>query len=128
MMRTVRPSGNSAMPVCCSTVTPGKFATFWRRPVRRLNRVVLPEFGGPTSAMETCEAAVRGGSATAVPPQFAQPWHSLTVFSIAPVAPDLHQSGGFTSECDFRAVHLKHARVAVGRALARGNACSGQES
>ena len=26
--RTVRPSGRAAMPVCCSTVTPGKLATF----------------------------------------------------------------------------------------------------
>src|SRR5579875_980886 len=34
----------------CSTVTPGKLATFWRRPVRRLNRVDLPELGGPTMA------------------------------------------------------------------------------
>ena len=34
----------------CSTVTPGKFATFWRSPVSRLNRVDLPEFGGPTIA------------------------------------------------------------------------------
>src|ERR1035441_8934861 len=31
-MLTLRPSGSSAMPVCCSTVTPGKFATFWRSP------------------------------------------------------------------------------------------------
>src|ERR1039458_6792056 len=27
-MLTLRPSGSSAMPVCCSTVTPGKLATF----------------------------------------------------------------------------------------------------
>src|ERR1035438_4518077 len=44
-MLTLRPSGSSAIPVCCSTVTPGKLATFWRSPVRRLNRVVLPELG-----------------------------------------------------------------------------------
>src|ERR1035437_10707596 len=49
-MPTLRPSGSSAIPVCCSTVTPGKLATFWRSPVRRLKRVVLPELGGPTSA------------------------------------------------------------------------------
>src|SRR5579863_1841231 len=34
----------------CSTVTPGKFATFCRRPVSRLKRVDLPELGGPTMA------------------------------------------------------------------------------
>ena len=39
-----------ARPMWCSTVTPGKLATFWRNPVRRLKRVVFPEFGGPTSA------------------------------------------------------------------------------
>ena len=29
---------------------PGVIGDFWRRPVRRLKRVDLPEFGGPTSA------------------------------------------------------------------------------
>ena len=60
-MLTARPSGSSAIPVCCSTVTPGKLATFWRSPVRRLNRVVLPELGGPTSATVRT-AAGRGSS------------------------------------------------------------------
>src|SRR5208283_963784 len=39
-----------ARPFRCSTVTPGKFATFWRSPVNRLKSVDLPEFGGPTIA------------------------------------------------------------------------------
>jgi hypothetical protein len=39
------------------TVTPGKFATFWRRPVRRLKSVDFPEFGGPTIATVRVSAA-----------------------------------------------------------------------
>src|SRR6266545_1123841 len=46
-----RPPASLATPVRCSTVTPGKFATFCRRPVSRLKRVDLPEFGGPTMAI-----------------------------------------------------------------------------
>ena len=74
-MLTARPSGSSAIPVCCSTVTPGKFATFWRSPVRRLKSVVLPELGGPTSATVRT-AAGRGSCATAEPPQ---PWQSAAI-------------------------------------------------
>ena len=59
---TVRPPGSCASPVCCSTVTPGKLATFWRIPVSRLKSVVLPEFGGPTSA--TVFGAMAGGGKT----------------------------------------------------------------
>ena len=80
-MLTERPSGSSAIPVCCSTVTPGKFATFWRSPVRRLNRVVLPELGGPTSATVRT-AAGRGISTTAVLPQPWQLLQSLTGSSV----------------------------------------------
>src|ERR1700693_3267024 len=66
-----------ARPIRCSTVTPGKFATFWRRPGRRLNKVDFPEFGGPMMAT-TCERvaleSLGGGAATA---QFPQLWQSL---------------------------------------------------
>ena len=68
-MLTARPSGSSAIPVCCSTVTPGKLATFWRSPVRRLKSVVLPELGGPTSAtVRTAagRASCATGSTTAI--------------------------------------------------------------
>src|SRR5277367_528856 len=58
-----------ALPTRCSTVTPGKFATFWRRPVRRLKRVDLPEFGGPISATAPLFFPTRGGpDSTATPP------------------------------------------------------------
>src|SRR5438105_9608591 len=62
----------------CSTVTPGKFATFCRRPVMRLNSVDLPELGGPIIAT-TCARVVvffdfGGAVATAHPPQL---WQSL---------------------------------------------------
>ena len=63
------------MPVCCSTVTPGKLATFWRKPVRRLKSVVLPELGGPMTA--TVLTAALGSGATAAGPQPAQLSHSL---------------------------------------------------
>src|SRR5258708_3933221 len=39
-----------ARPMRCSTVTPGKLATFWRKPVSLLKSVDFPEFGGPTIA------------------------------------------------------------------------------
>src|SRR5207302_11308555 len=66
-----------ARPTRCSTVTPGKFATFWRRPVRRLNRVDFPEFGGPMMATtwERVDLESLGGAvATAQLPQL---WQSL---------------------------------------------------
>ena len=44
------PCSSLTFPVRCSTVTPGKLATFWRRPVSRLKRVDLPELGGPMIA------------------------------------------------------------------------------
>src|SRR5579884_1126959 len=49
-MTTWRGEFTRARPIRCSTVTPGKLATFCRRPVKRLKRVDLPEFGGPTIA------------------------------------------------------------------------------
>src|SRR5580700_583922 len=128
MMRTARPSGSSAVPLCCSTVTPGKFATFWRSPVRRLKSVVLPEFGGPTSATAVRVPAKRVGSATAVPPQFAQPWHSLTSSSIGPAAPDLQEHGGLAPQRNLRAIHLKHPWIAAGSALASRDTRTGQKS
>src|ERR1035441_10051811 len=59
----------------CSTVTPGKFATFWRRPVRRLNSVDFPEFGGPMIATTWGRTVWRvggGAVATAHPAQLGQ--------------------------------------------------------
>jgi hypothetical protein len=37
-------------PVFFSTVVPGKFETLWFKPVNALNKLVLPQFGLPTSA------------------------------------------------------------------------------
>ena len=39
------------VPTCLSTVTPGKFATFWFNPVSALNTVDFPLFGFPTNAI-----------------------------------------------------------------------------
>src|SRR5262245_44328801 len=50
MSLTSSPLRSLAPPMRCSTVTPGKLATFWRKPVRRLKKVDLPQFGGPTMA------------------------------------------------------------------------------
>src|ERR1044071_5933189 len=79
MMLTVRPSGSVAIPVCCSTVTPGKLATFWRSPVRRLNSVVLPEFGGPITATVFTAAEGLENSRAAAGPQLWQFAQSLIV-------------------------------------------------
>ncbi len=49
-----------------STVTPGKLAVFCRKPVSRLNTVLLPEFGLPTSAIVFFRATVRRSSGTRI--------------------------------------------------------------
>jgi hypothetical protein len=46
-------SSNTATPVFLSTVTPGKFPTFWLRPVKELNKEDLPLLGFPTNAIFT---------------------------------------------------------------------------
>lgn len=38
-------------PVFLSTVTPGKFPTFWFNPVSELKRELFPLFGLPTKAI-----------------------------------------------------------------------------
>ena len=43
--------GFVVVPVRCSRVVPGKFEVFARRPVSRLNSVLLPQFGVPTTAI-----------------------------------------------------------------------------
>ena len=40
-----------SLPSFFSTVTPGQLPTYWLEPVRALNRVVLPQFGLPASAI-----------------------------------------------------------------------------
>src|SRR5581483_3420677 len=120
IMRTLRPSGNSAMPVCCSTVTPGKLASFCRIPVSRLNNVVLPEFGGPTSATALGSVADGGKSSTGVGPHDRQSPHWL-IWLLPLRLPgwaDFEPLGSLTAEGDFRSVHLEHTRVAAGGALA----------
>src|SRR5580704_6951756 len=65
----------------CSTVTPGKFATFWRRPVSRLKRVDLPELGGPTIATMCRRADIAGGGGRVAT---GQPWQSLITYFTIP--------------------------------------------
>jgi len=63
-VRSSRPTP-AMRPRRCSTVTPGKLATFWWRPVRRLKRVDLPEFGGPISTTvrsSPCRGGAVGGT------------------------------------------------------------------
>src|SRR5438309_5674945 len=104
MMATSRLSGRAAMPVCCSTVTPGKLATLWRRPVSLLKRVVLPQLGGPTRA--TVRIFFAGGGRTAA----AQPVQA----DILPRVDEHGEvAGGFGAEGDFRTIHLEDARVAA---------------
>src|SRR3954469_17510986 len=74
-MRYTSREANFARPMCCSTVTPGKLATFWRRPVNRLKRVDFPEFGGPTNATVWREAGLAGGGGNDDPME--QLWQSL---------------------------------------------------
>src|SRR3954447_24107726 len=89
MIAISRPSARCAIPVCCSTVTPGKFATFWWSPVSLLNRVVLPQLGGPTKATVLGLLGDGSGGRTAA----LQPLHAdtvtsaLTVCSTAPQSP-----------------------------------------
>jgi len=51
MISYFSPSAIVLMPDLFSTVTPGKFPTFWFKPVSLLKSVVLPQFGFPTSAI-----------------------------------------------------------------------------
>src|SRR6185369_15494125 len=102
----------------CSTVTPGKFATFCRNPVSRLNSVDLPEFGGPTIATICCLPEVSGGGKVAT----EGPWQSSMVW--------LSQNqvyGGFPAQGDLRPVHAKHPRVAARRRMRPRDAMSRQK-
>src|SRR5579871_2590469 len=92
----------------CSTVTPGKFATFCRKPVSRLNSVDLPEFGGPTIATTCCLPEVSGGGKVAT----EGPWQSsICVLSQNQVY------GSLAAQGDFGSVHAKHPRVAARRGM-----------
>src|SRR5436190_15690256 len=74
------PFSSLTRPERCSTVTPGKFATFWCRPVSRLKSVDLPELGGPTTAT-TAWAELLGGSVAVAEPVAPQSWQSLISLS-----------------------------------------------
>ena len=115
------------MPVCCSTVTPGKLATFWRSPVRRLKRVVFPEFGGPMSATALGAVLDRGSSMTAAEPHELQSLHPLTGSS-GRRAPDLQSSRSLAAQRNFGPIHLKNSRVAARSRSAGGNRGSREES
>lgn len=51
MILAVSVSDILEIPVFLSTVTPGKFPTFWFNPVRELNRELFPLLGLPTNAI-----------------------------------------------------------------------------
>ncbi len=132
-MLTARPSGSSAIPVCCSTVTPGKLATFWRSPVRRLKRVVLPELGGPTSATVRT-AAGRGEfhygrvAATVAAAAIAHGILGVRGLRLGAIATDFQTARGVAAQRDFRTIHLEDARIAAGGAESRGDAGAGNET
>ena len=125
----LRPSGSAATPVCCSTVTPGKFATFWRSPVSRLKRVVFPELGGPIRATAVGAALPRGISTTAAAPQELQSLHPATGISLGGRrTPDFQPPGRFAAQRDFRTIHLKDPRIAARSAEAGRDSGARQET
>ena len=69
------PLSSLTRPECCSTVTPGKLATFWRSPVSRLKSVDLPELGGPMIAITACAGPLDNAGNTEV--ASPHPWQSL---------------------------------------------------
>src|SRR5262245_26700754 len=73
------PFSSLTRPERCSTVTPGKLATFWWRPVSRLKSVDFPELGGPTTAMTAGAGPLIGNVAVAVLPHS---WQSLMGTSV----------------------------------------------
>ena len=108
-----------ARPVCCSTVTPGKLATFCRRPVRRLNSVDFPEFGGPTRATVCREFGLGGGTRGAIE-QLSQ--------SLIDLSFQKQVQRGFPTEGDFRTVDSKDTGIATWRRLRRSDGSPGQEA
>jgi hypothetical protein len=100
----------------CSTVTPGKFATFCRRPVSRLNSVDLPELGGPTTATTCRRVGMLGGGKIAA----GHPWQSPILFQDEP-------HSGFAAQRDFRSIDAKHARIAARRRMTAHDGMARQE-
>src|SRR5581483_7396028 len=115
----------------CSTVTPGKLATFCRRPVNRLNSVDLPEFGGPTMAtMMGRSLAGRGGRMDGLGRRAgrgASPWqllmkgshfelHSLKYDEVRfGVAAYVEASRRIVAQRHFGAIHAEHPRSSARR-------------
>ena len=98
----------------------GKLATFWRRPVRRLNRVVLPELGGPITATALSVGCARrefntGGAAAVA---IAATAHRLLAARLS-IWRDLQTPRGFAPQRDFRTIHLEHPRIAARGAESR---------
>ena len=118
------------MPVCCSTVTPGKFATFCRSPVSLLKSVVLPELGGPITATVLMAPAGAVNSTTAAVPQLWQLLHSLISSSGLTTRSEMdgQAPGGFPPQRDFGTVHLKDPRIAARSAQPRRDSRPGQET
>src|ERR1044071_1306372 len=125
MMATSRLSGSAAKPVCCSTVTPGKLATFWRSPVSLLNSVVLPQLGGPTNT--TVLVFLAGATAMAAL-QPVQADNSPLPCGRGSVWDYRKARGGFGTKSDFRAIHLEDSRLAAGCAAACGYRRAGKKT
>jgi hypothetical protein len=101
----------------CSTVTPGKLATFWRRPVKRLKRVDLPEFGGPISTtVLSCPERGEdlGGTKAGVSQQALIGRPRLADFGCG--GSHTNGSGGLAAEGNLHAVHAVDGGVAGRRA------------
>src|SRR6476646_8588913 len=124
MAKTSRPDSTLTLPMRCSTVTPGKFATFWRRPVRRLKSVDLPELGGPTIATMCRRVSMAGGGGRVAT---EQPWQSLIK--------SLHRSGTqnqpsrrLAPQCNLGPIHAEYPRIAARSRMARSDCMAGEKS
>src|SRR5271165_5338014 len=118
--KTSRSESSLARPIRCSTVTPGKLATFCRNPVSRLNKVDFPEFGGPTMATICRRAWICGSVIVAA----GQPWQSP--ISIPSTKNQPH--GGFAAQGHFGAVDAKHPGIAAGCGMRRCDRVPGQKA
>src|SRR6476646_6133881 len=109
MAKTSRPDSTLTLPMRCSTVTPGKFATFWRRPVRRLKSVDLPELGGPTIATMCRRGYMAGGGGRVAT---EQPWQSL-IKSLHCNGPQNQPPRRIAPQGNLGTIDAEHARIAA---------------
>ena len=117
------------LPMRCSTVTPGKFATFWRRPVSRLNRVDLPELGGPTIATMCRRVGIAGGGGRVRDGATVAIAHNLYNIPLRRIPwPQDQFAGGLAPQRDLRPIHAENPRIAARSGMARRDRMTGQKS